>query len=422
MLKKIYKYIVIIIITIIFAIAFTGSHSVQSVDDLAYTVALGIDIGEKENLKVTFQFTMPSASSESGSGEAAPPVIDTVEANSIDTAINLMNAYVSKEINLSHCKIIVISEDFAKNGISKEIYSLMNKVQIRPDSNVIISTSTAKEYIENVSPSLENLVAKFYEVLPRSSEYTGYSIKAQLGDFFNQLVCQTCEPTAILGNIVKDKEEDSKASNGSNNSEKSGSSGSTSGNSSSSGQQSEAKSAKNGIENLGVAVFKDDKLIGQLSPEETLVHLLLRNELKSCNISVLDPENENDKIDLFLNLNHTSKIKVNIVNGTPYIKVDITANAKISSIDNISQKMTEERLKKVEQSAKTYMKKLLSDYLYKTSKEFRSDIVGLGKYCLSEFKTNTEFEEYNWLNRYQDAFFDVNAQINIKSGFLLIGT
>ena len=83
-------------------------------DDLAYAIALGIDIAEDDNLEVTFQFNIPSANGESGSGESAPSVIDSVKANSIDSAINLMNAYVSKEINLSHCKVIVIPQELAQ--------------------------------------------------------------------------------------------------------------------------------------------------------------------------------------------------------------------------------------------------------------------------------------------------------------------
>ena len=419
MLKNIYKYIAIIIITVIISIAFTGSHSVQSVDDLAYAISLGIDVGETENLKVTFQFNMPSSSSESGAGESAPSIIDSVEASSIDSAINLMNVYVSKEINLSHCKVIVISQELAQNGIGKEIYSLMNKVQIRPDNQVIISTSTAKEYIESVSPTLENLVAKFYEVLPRSSEYTGYTINAELGEFFNQLVCKTCEPTATLGSIVK--EEKSESSSSEENSS-SGEGSSSSGGGSSNDQSSEALRAKNGIENLGVAVFKDDKLVGTLTAEETLAHLLLRNELKNCNVTVTDPENVNKEIDLYLTSNHTARINVDITNGTPFIRIDIFANARINSIDDITQEMSKERLKQIEESAANYLKDLLYNYLYKTSKEYHSDIAGFGKYALKKFKTNNEFEKYNWLSHYQDAFFKVNTEVTVKSGFLFSGT
>ena len=403
---KIYKYLIIIIIVIIFSLAFTGSHIVQSVDDLAYAVALGIDVGDKEDLKVTFQFTMPSPSGESGSGKSSPAVIDTVEANSIDSAISFMNAYVSKEINLSHCKVIVISEEVAKRGIAKEIFSLMNKVQIRPDNHVIISTCSAQKYIESVSPSLENLVAKFYEILPRSGEYTGYTVNGELGDFFTKIVCTTCEPCAILGNVISNGTEES--SSGSDSSE------------------SEMISAKNGIENIGLAAFKEDKLVGTLTAEETLAHLLLTNQLKSCNISVPDPDDESKKIDLFLTSNHTAKIQVSILNGTPFVKSHLTVNAKLASVDSLSKEncpeSSEQRLKKVEQSAEHYLKTLLSNYCYKTAKEFHSDIAGFGRHAIHNFKTSDEFDEYDWLNHYQDAFFETDAKVTIKSGFLLTGT
>lgn len=410
MSKNIYKYFIIIIIVIIFSLAFTGSHIVQSVDDLAYVVALGIDMGDSEDLKVTFQFTMPVPSGEGGSGQASPSVIDSVEANSIDSAISFMNAYVSKEINLSHCKVIVISEEVAKRGIAKEIFSLMNKVQIRPDNHVIISTCSAQKYIESVSPSLENLVAKFYEILPRSGEYTGYTVDAELGDFFTKMVCTTCESCAILGNVVENGTAETSSSSGSG----------------SDSQGSEKMSAKNGIENMGVAVFKYDKLVGSLTAEETLAHLLLTNQLKSCNISVPDPDDESKKIDLFLTSNHTAKIQVSIVNGNPFAKSHLTVNAKISSVDALSKDTTpessEQRLKKIEESAENYLKTLISNYCYKTAKEFRSDIAGFGKYAIGSFKTSDAFAEYDWLNHYQDTFFETDAKVTIKSGFLLTGT
>lgn len=158
----------------------------------------GFDVGENDRIKVTFQFTMPNSTGEGSSGQLAPIIIDNSEAACIESAVNLMNTFVSKEINLSHCKVIVFSEEFAKQGLSKEIYSLINKVQVRPDSNVIISTSTAEEYLKSVKPTLENLVAKFYEILPRSSEYTGFTADIKLGDFFNKLESESEEAVAIL--------------------------------------------------------------------------------------------------------------------------------------------------------------------------------------------------------------------------------
>ena len=123
-MKAFIKYIIIGFIIVFFSIAFTSTHNIQSIDDISYVVALGIDVGEQNNLKITFQFTKPtSTSGESGSSESAPPIIDSIEAESVDNAVNLMNTYTSKEINLSHCKLIVFSEELAKKGIKEEIYS-----------------------------------------------------------------------------------------------------------------------------------------------------------------------------------------------------------------------------------------------------------------------------------------------------------
>lgn len=154
--------------------------------------------GDNNELKVTFEFTMPNSSGENASSDVAPMIINSVDASSLDSAINLMNTYVSKEISLSHCKAIVISESLASKGISKLLYSIMNKVQIRPNANIIISKCLAKDFIQNSQPKLENLVAKYYEIAPASSEYTGYTADTTIGDFFNQFTCNTCQPTAIL--------------------------------------------------------------------------------------------------------------------------------------------------------------------------------------------------------------------------------
>ena len=56
MQKIVYKYITIIVIVLIFSIAFAGTHSVQSVDDLAYAVAIGID--KRRNQKVKSHFSI----------------------------------------------------------------------------------------------------------------------------------------------------------------------------------------------------------------------------------------------------------------------------------------------------------------------------------------------------------------------------
>lgn len=204
-------------------------------------------------------------------------------------------------------------------------------------------------------------------------------------------------------------------SNGSNTSSQSSSS-----SESSSGEQT-SSSAKNGIENIGLAVFSQDKLVGKLTASETLCYLMLDNQVKSCNISIPDSNNQDDIIDLYFNFENPAKIDVSILNDSPYVTVKLKANAKISSVKKLSVNTTNEEIKRIGTLASNYLSRQILHYLYKTSKELNADTSSIGKYALSEFKTMPEFEEYSWANHYQDSFFKVETEVIVDSGFLLTG-
>ena len=84
--------------------------------------------------------------------------------------------------------------------------------------------------------------------------------------------------------------------------------------------------------------------------------------------------------------------------------------------------MTEENKKLIEEYANSYFLAHFNEYLYKTSKEFHSDICKFGKYAVKYFLTWNSWEEYDWLNKYQDAFFSVNVNSNLSSSYLLTET
>ena len=210
-MNKIVKNLFILTLITLFIIAFSDSYLSLSLDNLAYVIAIGIDKSDTNNFQVTFQFSTPntdtSSQSESESSGKTSSLIKTVDASSLSSAVNLMNSYISKQINMSHCKIIVFSEEIAAEGISDEIYTLINDTQIRPSSNIVISKCDAKFYIEKTKPDLENLVSEYYENLPNSSIYTGFITDATIGDFFNALINKTCMPYAILGNVNTEQSE-----------------------------------------------------------------------------------------------------------------------------------------------------------------------------------------------------------------------
>ena len=409
-MKNTVKYTFISILIIIFISAFSTSYSSLNIDNIAIVVAIGLDVSENNNLKISFQFTNPTSVSgkESGGSEQSPSIIYTVDASSISTGVNMINSYISKKVSLSHCKLIAFSEELAVTGITDEVFSLINEVQIRPSTNIAVTKCSAKNYLEHSKPLTENLLTKYYEIFASSSEYTGFVSDSTIGDFFNSLNYKTCEPYAILGGLTNQNENTSTNINSQKDYNIKSNESSMSG--------------QNRAENIGIAVFKNGKLVGELNALETLCFLITKNKVNEFLISVPDSENENEYIDVYMLPSSNSNITVNIINGSPYIKVSYKFDGRISSMKEKSKYLDNSVLQRISDSCNAYLESAIKKCFYKTSKSFNSDIVEFGSYSLSNFLTIKEFEDYLWEEKYKDSFFDVKVNTEIHSSFLLTET
>ncbi len=407
-MPKFLRNLFVFILIIVFVVAFSSSYASLNIDNLAYVLAIGIDTSDENELEVTFEFSTTTAASESGSTEKAEPIINSVKASSLINAINLMNSYMGKEINMSHCKVIIFSEEFAYQGITDEIYTLTNDTQVRPSAKIIVSKCDAKYYIEQTKAELENSISKYYEVLTKSSKYTGYIPNSTIGNFFNYSNCKSCQPFAILGGINQsNSQSDSSPTAEQDYSIKANES---------------SIEGKNGTENIGIAVFKNDQLVGELNALETICFLAIENQLDRFLISVPDPVNSGNYLDVYLAPYNYSQIKVDTSTSSPYIKVKLTFSGRIASMTEDSSYLTPKVLDSISESCNHYLESSLSNFLYKTSKEFNSDINGFGLDSLSNFFTVDDVYNYHWLDNYCNAFFDVNIDTEVKSGMLITET
>ena len=406
-MKKICKILLALLIITFIIVSLSTQRYSMSIDDLAYALAIGIDKGDSSTFKLTFQFSKPASDSNSESSSLSSFVYST-ECSSINSGLNMMNSYVSKEINLAHCKIIVFSEEVANIGISEEIYTLINDIQMRPDTTIIVSKSTAKDFIENSKPDLESSISEYYEIASESSSYTGFTDYMTIGRFYNNLCSNTSEAFAILGgvNIGKDTSTNNKEKQSENDI---------------SIKATETPFEDNpSSECIGIAVFKNDKLVGELDAIQSISHLIVTNKFQSTVISVPDPSDSSNTVDLYLYGPKKTKINVDIVNGAPYVTVKCNLRARVVSIDRISDSSnSNEMINTLSEVCNKYLESHISEYLYITSKVFESDIAGIGKNAIKDFSTNEKWNNFNWLNNYKNSFFKVNVDVNVKSGLIL---
>ncbi|MCI9366323.1 MAG: hypothetical protein HFJ54_07380 [Clostridia bacterium] len=146
---------------------------------------------------------------------------------------------------------------------------------------------------------------------------------------------------------------------------------------------------------------------------------MVTNDLEECIFSIPSPFDEDNGIDLYLTLDDKCSNDVKIINGSPYISCDVKLNARILSANKNSNYFEEENLELIESYANSYIKSQIEAYLYKTSKDYKSDIAVFGKHAVKYFSTWDEWLEYNWLDNYSNSFFNVNVDVNVISSYLI---
>lgn len=170
-------------------LSLTGCYDGREVEEEAYAIALGVDKGEQARYCYTFQLSNPlelgssmdetEKKEEQTQGEEQKKEQEnktvnniSVEADDFYLALNKLKSYLSKEPELSHIKVIVFSEEAARDGILEQASLLFQQQQIRPSANVCLAES-AREFLNRVKPTLEESTARYYELLfqNRNSPY-----------------------------------------------------------------------------------------------------------------------------------------------------------------------------------------------------------------------------------------------------------
>ena len=88
------------------------------------------------------------------------------------------------------------------------------------------------------------------------------------------------------------------------------------------------------------------------------------------------------------------------------------------SLDENFDLANNDSLNLIEEYANSYLEQNISSYLYKTSKEFKSDIANIGRYFLKDYLVWNDWIKSDWLANYPNSFFKIDVHTNIESSQL----
>ncbi|MEN2777324.1 Ger(x)C family spore germination protein [Acetivibrio clariflavus] len=417
-----YRIFAFILIVILQCIILTGCFDKREPDDMAYPIALGFDKGSTNELRMTMQIAVPTniAGGESGGGgdgESSSTVI-AVETPSIYSGLNMLNSFISKQINLSHIKVIVFSQEIAQEGISKYLHAMIRNKEFRPNVSIIVSRCSAEEFIDAVKPKLETNPAKYYELLLDAYRYTGFTTDTQLIDFYNKSERPSIQPVAVLADVSKYKSSDEFDLSSSTYKEKGRSFPLE-------GDFKAGDLPKLGglnIEIMGLAIFDGGKMVGELDGEETSYNLMVEGKFNSMYFTMPDPIKKDDLVVLQLRRSRLTEKKVEMIGDKPKLIVKVHLEGDILSVQSGINYESGENVKLLQSATEAYIKDGIIKYLDKSTKVFKTDTNGFGNKVKGKFLTWQEWQEFDWLSKYREATYDVEVDVAIRRPGLIVRT
>lgn len=422
-MKKIFKLISVIPLLLLLT-----SCVGEEPDNIAYVTAVGIDKSE-DGFIYTIQFANPTkisggASEEGGSGGQIVENI-AVEAPSLYSAMNNANTIVSKTMSLSHAKVLVVSEEIAREGIDEINDVISRNNDIRPDVYMAVAENAGK-YIEEVKPEIELNPVKYYQLIYDNK--SGSSVPQNTAfDLYSS--CQAGDIDCVLP-VAGVAQTESEASDGGQSSGGSGSGGGSEEQSSENKSRQDAHINEQGFENktesymagqagekiknksqsLGMAVFKGDKYITKLGSTETELYNILIDKFQENNITFYSESNPERPITMRLEQTNAPKYKIDIKNKKADIYIRLYGELLSASTDHRKDSTITETNKMSSSMVSSAAETLINE-LYKNA---NADSLGIKRKIKKYFITNAGYEKYCEDFNPSDWSFEVHTDLNLK--------
>lgn len=401
-MNKNIRILCLLLITIITTVSLTGCYDSNDIEDLAYVIAIGIDKADKKNFTLTFQTAVPK-SIAGGEGESVD--IKTYKTDNFLSGLKKASEYVDRKINLSHAKVLVVSEEIAKEGITAFLNGLQNNLELRPYVNIIVCKDGAQKFIESIQPKLSSSPAKYYELLFKSYETDFYVRDSELEDYLYRAKNKSVQPVAIYTAMDKaiSDESDKKKSKEENQEDKE-----SDGESKKTGEDKEKTMAIKGL-----AVFNMDKMVGKLNQDESMIYALMTSS-KNKQIEIVDPLDKRFTVLSNVKKANSSSTVVTFKDGKPQININLKLNIDVEAVQSDNDYNDQEKAAKLEAAYEQYFNKGITDLLKKITKEYKSDILGFSQQAKRNFKTIDEWEKVKWQKVFPESEYNLSIDVVIR--------
>jgi len=368
----------ILIIFIIFLL--TGCYDHKELNSIAILTATEVNKIDNEYI-VTAQVVNPQ-SPDKTTNVQAPFIIYEGKGKTLQEAYRQIKLQSSRFLYANHLQIIIISENIAKEDISQVIDFYQRYPTLRSEFNVLIGKD---EDILSITTPIDIISAtSILESLETSNKFLGISNTVT----FNEMTSMVLNPNLeiILPSIEANKDKKGDTT-----------------------ENTESTKVKSMYKLSGLGVFKENKLQGYLTEEESITYNILQNEIENA---ILTYECEKDKYVVLETI--SSKAKTSTKNKEINIEINLSGNINETSCNiNLDN---DKSLKKLEKNFEKDIKEKIKKDIDSIRNTYNTDIFGFLEIIYKH--------DYDTYKKVKDTWYEEtfkNIKINIKTSVDIIG-
>lgn len=367
------KYFILIIL-ILFLLC--GCQGYRGLDELSIVTGIAIDkMPENDNYLLSFEIvdlTVPTKE------EGLKRLIIESEGKTLFDAVRNAKRRVTNKLYFGQAQIIILNQEIArKEDVGIIVDWFLRDVEVREAMCFIISQEeTARNILETEAITHPLVSGEIFNILEKDQETTSTTLCVELYKAFAILGSEGRELTLpVIHRVINNGEPVSEAN--------------------------------------GTAVFKENKLVGFLPPEESKNYLFIVDEVKG-GILTFSAFREEDDISLEIFKNKTN-MSFDYKDGKIKITVKTDTTVYLGEVMRPYASMDEEEIGELEDIAESKLEEDIANLIKKVQSEFGADIFGFGSMIYKrDLKLWKQLAD-NWDEHFRSLEVEVQSEIEIAN-------
>ncbi len=366
------KYIFLLIS--IFLTIFTGCWDRIEIENRAFVLGIGLDKNEGDKIALTYQIALPSAMYGEGGADGDKVLNITSTSPTVTRAEKQILTRLDRVPNKAHTQVLIIGEDLAREGITKYIDYFLRNSEMRRRTKVLITEGKGQDLFSIIPPTANS-----------TSDYIGNIF------LFNEKDVHRISSEVDLMKMTENLRRDmdfivAKATKG-----------------------------KNDIAITGAAVFRKDKLVGYLGPEEVRKTKWLIDDISRGTIVLEDVNGMRGHI-VFEISNGKTKIKPMIKEDDVDFDINIRVEGDVVESEDLEFLNTMEQnfITEFEKAIENEIIKECNEIVRKARDEFDAEFFNFGRLVKNYNLKWFDEHEAEWREIFKRSKLNINVDVNIR--------